>query len=137
MKVVLDTNVIVSAAITTYGTCGQIVDLLADGVFNICADDRILNEYETVLHRPELRIIPEEAAIVLELVHSVAELAAAAPLAVTLPDPKDMPFLEVATTAKAILVTGNLRHFPKRACDGVTVVSPREFLDLLRQSGHK
>ena len=136
MKVVLDTNVIVSAAITTYGTCGQIVDMLTDGIFDICADDRILNEYETVLHRPELQIIPQEAAIVLELIHSIAERVAAVPLAVTLPDPKDLLFLEVATTAEAILVTGNLRHFPKRACKGVIVVSPREFLNLFRQSGH-
>ena len=134
MKVVLDTNVIVSAAMTTYGTCGQIVDLLADGMFDICADDRILNEYKTVLRRPELRIVPEEATIVLELVHAVVEPVAAVPLSVTLPDPKDLLFLEVATTAEAILVTGNLRHFPKRMCKGITVISPREFLDFLRQS---
>jgi len=133
VKVVLDTNVIVSAAMTTYGTCGQIVDLLTDGMFEICADDRILNEYETVLRRPELRIVPDEAAIVLELIHSVVEPVAAVPLTVTLPDPKDLPFLEVATAADAILVTGNLRHFPKGACRGITVVSPKEFLGLLQQ----
>ena len=134
MKVVLDTNVIVSAAMTAHGTCGQIVDLLIDGMFEICADDRILDEYDTVLHRPELRIVPDDADIVLDLIRSVAELVAAAPLAVTLPDPKDLPFLEVAAAAEAILVTGNRRHFPKRMCKGVTVATPREFLEILRQS---
>ena len=49
MRVVLDTNVIVSAAMTTHGTCGQIVDLLAEGMFEICVDDRVLDEYDTPL----------------------------------------------------------------------------------------
>ena len=132
MKVVLDTNVIVSAAMTTHGTCGQIVDLLIKGVLEVCADDRILDEYDTVLRRPEFRIISDEADIALELIRSIAELVAAAPLAAALPDPKDLPFLEVATASNAILVTGNLRHFPKKARKGVTVASPREFLELLR-----
>jgi len=132
MKVVLDTNVIVSAAMTTYGTCGQIVDLLVKGAFEICADDRILAEYDTVLRRPEFRIVAGDAEVVLDLMRSVAELVAAAPLAAILPDPKDMPLLEVAMASDAILVTGNLRHFPEEARKGVTVVSPREFLELLR-----
>jgi hypothetical protein len=32
------------------------------------------------------------------------------------------------------LVTGNTRHYPKRLRGGVTVLSPREFLELLRRS---
>ena len=134
MKVVLDTNVIVSAALTTHGPCGQIVDLLVSGMYEICADDRILDEYDTVLRRPEFHIVSEDAEAILDLVRSVAELVAADPVLTGLPDPKDMPFLEVATASDAILVTGNLRHFPKRARKGVTVASPREFLELLRHS---
>jgi predicted nucleic acid-binding protein len=44
-----------------------------------------------------------------------------------------VPFVEVAAAAAAVLVTGNTRHFPKKACEGVTVVSPKEFLELLRR----
>ena len=134
MKVVLDTNVVVSAAMTAHGACAQIVDLLADGVFEIVADDRVLEEYDTVLYRPELRIVPEDAAVVLELVRSVAQLVSAFPLSVELPDPTDLLFLEVAATAEAALVTGNTCHFPRRARAGVTVLRPREFLDLLRHA---
>lgn len=134
MNVVLDTNVIVSAAMTAHGVCAQIVDLLADGLFEICADDRILDEYETVLYRPELQIVPEDAALVLELITSVAQRVSALPLPVELPDSTDRPFLEVAAAAEAILVTGNTRHFPSRARAGVTVLPPREFLDVLRHT---
>ena len=134
MKVVLDTNVLVSAAMTSRGTCSRILDLLADGLFAICADDRILDEYETVLHEREFRIVAHDAAIVLELVRAATEPVAGVPLSTELPDPRDLPFLEVAAAAEAILVTGNIRHFPKRARAGVTVVRPAEFLELIRQS---
>ena len=47
-----------------------------------------------------------------------------------LPDPDDIPFLEVALTGRAdALVTGNARHF--HPSHGVTVVSPSGLLKLL------
>ncbi|MFW6161606.1 MAG: putative toxin-antitoxin system toxin component, PIN family [Planctomycetota bacterium] len=133
MRAVLDTNVVVSAALTPHGVCAQILDLLTDGAFALCADDRILDEYEAVLYRPALRIVPGDAAIVLELIRSVVEIVPAYPLPVELPDPHDAPFLEVAASADAVLVTGNLRHYPSEARAGVTAVTPAEFLALLRR----
>jgi hypothetical protein len=44
------------------------------------------------------------------------------------PDPKDMPFLALAPVAGARLVTGNLKHFPETVRNGVTVLSPTEYL---------
>jgi len=134
VRVVLDTNVIVSAVQTTHGPCAQILDMLADGVFGIFAGDRILAEYDSVLSRPALRLGPSDVAEVMILIHSSAEPVAAVPLPTKLPDPGDMPFLEVAAAAGAILVTGNFRHFPKKSCAGVTVLTPREFIDLVRCS---
>lgn len=134
MKVVLDTNVIVSGVLTTHGVCAQILDMLTEGVFGIYVDDRILAEYDSVLRRPRLHLIPDDAAEVIEWIRSVAERIGAVPLPAELPDPEDLPFLEVASSAGAILVTGNSRHYPKRSRGGVTVLSPREFLELLRRS---
>jgi hypothetical protein len=54
-------------------------------------------------------------------------------LATALPDLDDLLFLEVAATAEAILVTGNLRHFPKKVCGGIRIIRPAECLELLRQ----
>jgi putative PIN family toxin of toxin-antitoxin system len=134
MKVVLDTNVIVSAILTAQGVCAQILDMLTEGVFGIYVDDRILAEYDTVLRRPQLHLILDDAAEVMEWIRSVAEPVGAVPLPAELPDAGDMPFLEVAASAGAILVTGNTRHYPKRSRVGVTVLSPREFIELLRRS---
>lgn len=134
MKAVLDTDVVVSGAMTPHGTCGRILDLLIEGLFEIYADDRILGEYDEVLSRPELAIDPDDAAILSRWLRSIAQATAALPLSVEIPDPEDLAFLEVASSAGACLVTGNLRHFPVRLRSGVTVLGPAEFLEILRRS---
>lgn len=135
MKVVLDTNVLVSAVLTAHGTCARIVDMVADGAFDLYADDRILAEYDSVLHRSELQIAPEDAGIILDLIRSITDTVAAIPLPVELPAPDDAVFLEVAAASGSILITGNTRHFPKNSRAGVPVMTPSEFLELLRDSG--
>jgi hypothetical protein len=57
-----------SFLLTAHGTCNRILDLLIDGAFPIGADDRILDEYDTVLRRPALAITPKDASRVLELI---------------------------------------------------------------------
>jgi predicted nucleic acid-binding protein len=95
---------------------------------------RILAEYETVLLRPELPVLPGQPEEVLALLTAAGEPVAAGQVRAALPHPDDLPFLEVAREADAILATGNLRHYPRRARAGVIVLSPREFLDLLSRS---
>ncbi len=136
MKVVLDTNILVSAVITPHGPCAEIMDLVGLGVLDACVDSRILREYDRVLHKPGLRADPLDAEEICELLHDAGEVVGAVPLPLTLPHPPDVPFLEVASAGRARLVTGNQRHFPKRQRAGVQVLSPRELLDLLRQEGH-
>jgi len=134
MKVVLDTNVVVSGLMTQGGHCDRILRLVGAEAIYMCVDERILAEYEDVLPRPMFDIPPEHVAQVFDVIRSGAEVVTATPLAVTLPHPSDLPFLEVACEAGAVLVTGNLRHFSAKARAGVTVVSPREFIELLSQS---
>lgn len=134
MKAVLDTNVVVSALLSPKGMCRRIADQVFEGRVQACVDARILAEYEAVARRLELPIEPADADELLKLFSFVGEPVAAAALTVTLPHAGDVPFLEVARDAGAILVTGNLRHFPKGQRAGVTVLSPREFLERLATS---
>jgi predicted nucleic acid-binding protein len=56
-------------------------------------------------------------------------VVASVPLSVSLPDPDDEAFLEIAISGAAdYLVTGNGAHFPSQLCQGVKVVSPSAFL---------
>ena len=134
MKVVVDTNVLVSALLSAGGPCARIVELMLDGFLAPCIDGRILEEYRDVLCRSELGIAPGEAESILQALSLSAETVSALPLAATLPDVDDLPSLEVAAAAGAVLVTGNLRHFPKHQRKGVPVVAPAELLDLLRET---
>jgi len=133
VKLVADTNVLVSALLTPAGLCGQILDLLTEGTIQGCVDSRILAEYEEVLLDPRFPFTTKQVNTTLEVFRAGATPVAALPLDVSLPHEDDRPFLEVAAAAHVALVTGNTRHYPARARAGVTVLTPREFLDLLRR----
>jgi hypothetical protein len=93
-----------------------------------------LAEYAEVLLRDEFAFRSHQARALLIGLDAQSEMVAAPPpLPVLLPHAGDVPFLEVAHAAGAILVTGNLRHFPKNQRAGVTVVGPADLLDLLRK----
>ena len=130
MRVVIDTNVLVSGLLSPFGPPGVIVGLITTGSLCLCHDARVLAEYNEVLRRPAFPFAEEEVAALMAQIRAGGELVAAKPLPLRLPDPDDEPFLEVAAAAMAeFLVTGNLKHFPRDRRQGVRVVSPREFLD--------
>jgi len=133
VKAVFDTNVLVSSLLTPTGACARALDLVVRGIVQPCFDLRILAEYEQVLLGPRFPFRPAEVDAVLTLFRVAGERVAAWPLPVALPHKADAPFLEVAAAADAVLVTGNLRHFPGNARAGVAVVGPSEFLELLRR----
>ena len=130
MRIVVDTNVLVSGLLSPFGPPGIVVARIAAGGVSLCYDARILAEYAEVLRRPAFPFAEEEIVALLREIPAGGELASPMPLPVRLPDPDDEPFLEVAVAALAdYLVTGNVRHFPDSARHGVRVVSPREFVD--------
>lgn len=133
MRVVFDTNVLVSGIFTQGGVCHRILELVRDGALIPCADGRILQEYETVFRYPKLSPIAEPAREILSFIRGTAVRVGAIPLRTELPDESDLPFLEVASAASAVLITGNTRHFPARACGSVTVMTPAALLDHLRK----
>lgn len=136
MRIVLDTNVLVSGLLNPFGTCGQIARMLTTDRITLCVDARILIEYDEVLHRPLLKIQPQQARALLDYIEHTAEKHESVPLPVSLPDENDRPFLEVAHASNAAcLVTGNLKHYPRTCRRGVRVLSPKDFLAL--QGGNK
>lgn len=135
MRIVLDTNVLIAALLSPHGAPAQLLELALAGEVVLLLDDRILAEYRDVARRPKFGFAEADVARVLDGVEAMAEHITALPLAVTLPDPADLPFLEVAAAGQAdALVTGNARHFvSKRGRHGVRVSTPREALDKLRR----
>ena len=133
MRLVVDTNVLVSGLLQAHGPSGQIVRWLATGTLSLCHDARILAEYHDVLRRPKFRFDPALVDHLLGYLEQRGEPIAAGPLTLHLDDPDDEPFLEVAVAAQVpYLVTGNSRHFPAKA-GTVEIVTPRELVEILRK----
>lgn len=130
VRVVVDTNVLVSGLLSPFGAPGVIVGRISAGALRLCFDARMWAESEDVLRRPAFPFAEDEVAALLAQVQALGELVAPEPLPFRLNDASDEPFLEVAHTAMVeYLVTGNLKHFPPSRWRGVRIVSPREFLD--------
>lgn len=136
MIVSLDTNVLVSGVLSGAAPPGQIVDLVVAGRLRVGFDFRVTVEYRQVLHRPRFRLKPSRIEVLLDAIESEGLLVVCEPTSQRLPDITDEKFLEVAIAADArCLVTGNLRHYPSTTRCGVHVVSPRQFIDMLRHEG--
>ena len=130
MKVVVDTNVLVSGIINVQDAPGRIVDLIRARELKLVVDDRILAEYRHVLLRERLRrwFTEEDARDLLAFLFLDSERIVPTIIVKDLPDPGDRPFLEVAMTAGVPLITGNSRHFPESLCRGHKVLTPAEFV---------
>ena len=135
MKVVLDTNVLISGLLNPFGTPSEIVRMAASGKLMICYDARILTEYRQVMLRPKFRFTHEQVDALLDYIERQGTLAASEPAKIFLPDDDDEMFLEVAIACQAhYLITGNLKHFPANKCAGANVVSPNAFIDILKRN---
>jgi putative PIN family toxin of toxin-antitoxin system len=131
VKVVVDTNVIVSGLRQPLGNPGHVLILVRTGAIVPVYDARILAEYTEVCARPRLSLV---AAVVERLLSEVVRLgvrvADAPPAAFTLPDPKDQMFLDVALAGHAdAIVTGNRKDFPDAG--GARILSPAEMVQIL------
>ena len=135
MRVVIDTNVIVSALINVHGTPARILDFVLLGQLIPVFDDRMISEYREVLLRPKFRFRSADVYALLELLESEGESVVAPTLSLDLPDAEDAPFIEVAIAAVCdFLITGNIGHFPDEIIDTLSleqqlrVVTPADFL---------
>lgn len=130
VRLVIDTNVLVSAAIKPAGLQRTVLLLALTKPARLYVSRPILQEYGEVLARPELMIRKGARQQLLQLIENRSYLVAPRrPLEVA-SDPDDNKFVECADAAGAdYLVTGNQKHFP-RFWKKTKIVTPREFIIL-------
>ena len=128
-RIVLDTNVLVSGMLSRAGSPGAIVDLILDEQLHAVCSDEILEEYREVLARPKFALKSGEIETLLDQIVAGGLMLSPILWPLSLPDPDDGPFLAAAQMAACPLVTGNLKHYPKKSLMGVQVVTPREYLE--------
>jgi len=139
VRIVLDTNVLVSGVLNPHGSPGRVLDIIVSGAVKVLLDDRIIAEYREVLARPRFGFRSDNVEVLIDFIVSEGETVTSVPLALSLPDRDDLPFLEVAVAGKAdALVTGNGGHFmPSAGEHQAEVCTPAAFISLWQQEHSK
>lgn len=127
-RAVPDTNIVVSAPINSFGAPGRTLDLVLDGAASVAHDDRLFAEWREVLYRENFGFDSGDVEAVLGFIENEDIRVQAQPPGAKLPNSDDLPFLEVAHAAQAILVTINLKHYPEAERKDVEVLEPTRFL---------
>jgi putative PIN family toxin of toxin-antitoxin system len=134
LRVVLDTNVVVSGLLHQKGAPATILDAATSKQFRCYISESLLDEYREVLTRDYLGLDQHRATRFIGALREVAIFAVPRKRVAVARDPDDDRVLECAVEAGAdFIVTGNIRDFPAQF-HGVRVVTPRDFLFVLGSS---
>ena len=129
MRVVLDCNVVVSAA-RVDGTCREVIGRVVRG-HEIVLSGPILSEYFAIARRRSQAPYRETMEFVIREIERLAIIVEPANVDFGLRDPDDEVYLSTAVAGGATLITGNKRDFTEAQYGPVVVWSPRDFLDRL------
>jgi putative PIN family toxin of toxin-antitoxin system len=130
LRLVIDTNVVVSAALKPQSLQRTTLLLALTKPARLYLSDPILEEYADVLARPELRIRKGVRLQLLQLIRNRGHIVRPSHRIEAASDPDDNMFLECADAGRAdYLITGNQRHFPK-FWKKTKIITAREFITL-------
>ena len=131
---VIDTNVLVSSMLTKNkkAATARLIEALFDNIFRPVYNNDIIDEYNEVLSRKEFHFDTDVIDALINTLKNNGLYAERTPSDEPVIDPKDVVFYEVALSKEgAYLVTGNLKHFPKKPI----VVTPAEMIQILEDTG--
>lgn len=136
MRIVVDTNVLVSALLSATSLPAQLVTLWRHDRFDLLISGEQLDELVRVTRYPKLRdrLSPPLAGPLINQLRDVAILVADLPDVTAIADPFDDHLLALAAAGKAdFLVTGDKRDLlGLKAYRGTRIVTVRDFLILHR-----
>jgi putative PIN family toxin of toxin-antitoxin system len=124
LKVVLDTNIIISAAISDKGNPSAIINLVSEGKLTMYFNAAILDEYADVLSRDKFNLSVTTQKAVIDKIKEIGLLIEPNVSTIPLPDESDRKFYDTAKAANAYLITGNTKHYPEEP----HILSPAQFV---------
>lgn len=140
LKVVLDTNVLISSIINTNGIPSKILNSWRQGNFMLITSPHLLKEVRRVIHYPHIKDryqLTEQ--IIKRLLWRIENKTIFAPgkleLKVIEKHPADDRVLEAGVEGDAdYIVSGNDHLTDLKAYQGIQIVLPRDFFEILRKS---
>lgn len=131
IRIVLDTNVVVSAMLNSSGTAPDVLRLALNKHVQLCVSEAILEEYDGVLRRPKFRRPARVVSALMKAIRATADKVEPNETLAVSGDEADNRFLECAKAAGAdYIVTGNQQHFPD-TLGRTRVISPRQLVELV------
>jgi putative PIN family toxin of toxin-antitoxin system len=138
LKVVLDTNLFISALLTTKGNPAKILNRWKAGFFDLVISLPILREVERVILYPKIKkrlnwTDAETGEFLLGLAQFSIVVSGESKVDVIREDPTDNKYLACAHEGRAdYIVTGDQHLLKESEYKGTKIITPREFLDILR-----
>ncbi len=138
MRVVLDTNVLISAIFFT-GTPSKILDHWRRGNFTAVVSEPIILEYTRVAEEISTKFPQIDISKILELFILNAEIIDTGALKIRASkDPEDDKFIECAVAGECeIIVSGDKHLLNLVTYQGIEILTPREFVDRHLESNNK
>jgi putative PIN family toxin of toxin-antitoxin system len=124
-RVVIDTNVIVSAALSITGKPAQILELISTNEILLVYSEEMLAEYRRVLAYTKLNISRQTQAKLIQGIEGIGILIEPTASEIPMIDESDRVFYDTAKEAGATLITGNTKHYPEENF----IMTPAHFLE--------
>ncbi len=134
IRVVLDTNILVSALLHPQGLPARVFLIaLAGTTAQLCVSGDIYAEYEEVIRRPKFNRSEHVIEQALRAIRQNGLWVRPAERVQACSDPDDDIFLECSQAARAhYIVTGNLKDFPAQWADA-KIVTARGFAEAMAE----
>lgn len=136
LRAVADTNIIYSAVYSDTGASNQLLKLLLAGRWKLVLSNTLLAEYEEILRR-EAGVLRATWSEIDDFLNELCDMAERHSLKTRwtpiLSDPDDEAQVHLAFESGAdYIVTHNVRHLEPARMLGIAVLTPKEFLNILR-----
>ncbi|MGH7102013.1 MAG: putative toxin-antitoxin system toxin component, PIN family [Acetobacteraceae bacterium] len=137
MRLVIDTNVLISALLASSSLPAHLITMWREGRFGLLTSAAQLDELVRVTRYPKLRehLTPALAGRLINELREIAIVLENLPQVTVCADPFDNYLLAMAAAGAAdFLVTGDKRDLlGLRLYEGVRIMTPRDFLEMIRR----
>jgi len=138
-KIVLDTNVLVSALINPHGKPAQIINYVFENKIRLFTSPSIMEELERVLSYPKLMkrhgLNSEELKeFISDLLSIMSLIEEEKIIEVIMEDPSDNKYLSCAIDAKVdFIISGDIHLLNLGEYEGIRIVTPAQFLEIMER----
>ena len=138
VRVVLDTNILISALITKGSPPDRLYQAWLRGRIELVTSKAQIREFADVLARPRLQrfLDPDEAKTIVENIDTRAVILDQLPDVVASPDPSDNQILATAVAGTVdLIITGDRKGMlDLQSIEGIPIMTARDALELMAGS---